>query len=579
MIKPKNSFFHKLLIFFILIGIIPPVSFAFLSYTFSSKILQEAIYEQAYNSLIKINENIDELLNEYKAVIDIMEIDSNIRKVLSGEVSIEENYYDINEKIYFLLAGKKYKFPIYIFNTSGEAVFSTSKLPDVYKEHFKHEWGIFRKLNESNDETILYPQKFVNNHGESIVFTLGKNIIDSRGNPVGYILIDIKRDAILNIINSLGSSKVDDMILLDEFFYIITDVNNPEKEGFFWDSDHKEIIEENKRGNIYLEDNRIPNLLVYYTDDKSKLTTVATVPLNIVQESNSYVKEKILISLIISLILAFIISFFMAKHIVKPIIKLAKSMKKVEEGNLTVQVNLNRNDELGVLEKSFNQMVVQLKESMSNVIDKQQRLRIAEIKILQAQINPHFLYNTLDAIKWMAKLNGVKEISVIATNLGNLLRNSINTEQEFLTVKDNLHLIESYLEIQKIRYTDGFDVQILIDNDIMEYKIPKLILQPLVENAIVHGFENIEGKGLLIIKGFKEIDTLFFEVIDNGIGMNKEEIDKAKLKKGDEHIGIYNVDQRLILYYGEDYGIIIESKLNVGTKIILKIPDSYEGNS
>ncbi len=426
-------------------------------------------------------------------------------------------------------------------------------------------------MNESKD-VVLYPQKFINNTGNTTVFTLGKRIVNDIGESIGYILIDINRDAIVNIMNTLGSSKVMDLKLIDQFFYTITDANHTEQEGFFWDSPFREEVSNQKQGKIYVEGNKVPKLLVYHTQSQSALTIVATVPLNIVAENNSYLRQKVIFSFLLSLSLAILISFIFAKYMVRPISKLAKSMKKVEEGNLTVRVNLNRNDELGVLENSFNQMVVRLKESMDNTIEQQRQLRIAEIKILQSQINPHFLYNTLDAIKWTAKLNQVTEISDVVTHLGKLLRNSINSDQEFLTVEENLALINHYLKIQELRYSDGFDVEMDIAEGMMDYKIPKLILQPIVENAIVHGFENIEDKGKLRIVGYEKQDDIYFEVHDNGIGMTEEQIATAISKKSDEHIGLYNVDQRLRLYYGEFYGVMIESTYQVGTKITIRIP-------
>ncbi|WP_113672654.1 sensor histidine kinase [Vallitalea guaymasensis] len=570
--KPKRTLFRKLLIIFILIGIIPPLVLTLLGFTFSSKILQDAIYDEAYDSLININKNIDTFLNEYKTIVNMISTDSKLHKTLSGNEISDDDYYEINQKIYLLLASKKYKFPIYILDTKGNAIFETSPLPQMYKNNLQNGWGVFRKMDEDK-EIVLYPEKFTNNMGETIVFSMGKKIYDNNNNPVGYIIIDIKRNAIVDIINTIGNSKLIDVMLLDEFYYIITDANHPEKEGLFWDSPYRDTVAKNNKGKINIrENNKIPSFMVYYTYEPSTLRTVATVPLNIVQQNNSNIRKTIIQSLLISLTLAVLISLIVANYMIRPIKKLVKSMKRVEEGDLTIQINLHRNDELGMLENSFNQMVVRLKESIDNAIDKQHRLRIAEINILQAQIKPHFLYNTLDAIKWIAKLNNVKEIGVIATQLGSLLRNSINCEQEFLTVKDNLDLINNYLEIQKIRYNDGFDVGIATDDETLGYYIPKLILQPIVENAIVHGFENIDEKGMLIIRGYRKEDNLYFEVLDNGIGMNEEQIEEALSKTNDDHIGLYNVDQRVKLYYGSLSGVTIESKPDKGTKVIIKIP-------
>lgn len=184
-------------------------------------------------------------------------------------------------------------------------------------------------MNESKD-VVLYPQKFINNTGNTTVFTLGKRIVNDIGESIGYILIDINRDAIVNIMNTLGSSKVMDLKLIDQFFYTITDANHTEQEGFFWDSPFREEVSNQKQGKIYVEGNKVPKLLVYHTQSQSALTIVATVPLNIVAENNSYLRQKkVIFSFLLSLSLAILISFIFAKYMVRPISKLAKkSMKK-----------------------------------------------------------------------------------------------------------------------------------------------------------------------------------------------------------------------------------------------------------
>lgn len=568
--KPRKAFFHKLLISFIIVGIIPPLILTFLGYTFSSKILQDAIYDQAYDSVIQINDSINTFLEEYESVIDVVEKDQPLQEVLTRKASLEDYYYKINEKIYLLLASKKYKLPVYILDKEGHTVFESAPLPSIYSGQVSSVWGVFRKMSE-HDQVVVYPQKFINTSGDTIVMTLGKRLVDEANKTIGYILIDIRRTAIIDLMNALGSSKVLDIKLLDQYSYTISDANNAEEEGRFWHSPYKEEVATKKQGKIEVRGHKIPELLVYHTHHKTGLTLVANVPLNIVAQNNTYLRQKIMVSFLLSLLLAIVISIIIAKYTVRPISKLVKSMKKVEEGNLTERVTLNRNDELGILEKSFNQMVGRLKESMDNTIEQQRQLRIAEIKILQAQINPHFLYNTLDAIKWTAKLNQVTEISEIVTHLGNLLRNSINTDQEFLTVGENMALINHYLAIQELRHRD-FETKMDISKDIMDIKIPKLILQPIVENAITHGFENIEEMGKLYIRGYERDGDVYFEVEDNGIGMTKEQVERAITKKSHEHIGLFNVDQRLRLYYGEFYGVSIDSKYGEGTRITIRIP-------
>ena len=222
---------------------------------------------------------------------------------------------------------------------------------------------------------------------------------------------------------------------------------------------------------------------------------------------------------------------------------------------------------------------------LDNVVAKQRQLRASELKALQAQINPHFLYNTLDSIKWLAKLNHVPQISVIVTQLGKLLRSSINTDNDLITVEESIVNIQSYLAIQKIRYSDKFETLMEIAPEILQYQIPKLILQPIVENAIIHGLEGKKDKGRLIIRGVLAEDDLIFEVIDNGVGMRPEK--EAALNAGEDlrsslfvhSIGIQNVNRRIKLYYGPDYQVTIQSVLGEGTKVTLRMSITPEGEN
>ena len=215
-------------------------------------------------------------------------------------------------------------------------------------------------------------------------------------------------------------------------------------------------------------------------------------------------------------------------------------------------------------------MVIIIDWLLKKTIEEQHEIRVAERKALQAQINPHFLYNTLNTIKSIAKIKGIAEITTIVTQLGKLLRNAIDSKSELVTVSETIELIEGYLSIQKIRHQERLNIEISIDNEILNCKILKLIIQPIVENAIMHGLEEKIGIGNLKILGQKKRNVLLFQIIDDGIGMTKKDI--LLLFEGKKGIGIINVQNRIKLYYGEKYGLDIKSKLNKGTSVSIIIP-------
>ena len=199
-----------------------------------------------------------------------------------------------------------------------------------------------------------------------------------------------------------------------------------------------------------------------------------------------------------------------------------------------------------------------------------------EFKILQAQINPHFLYNTLDSIRWMATLQGTSIISTMVSSIINLLKYNFSRNGTLVYLSEEIESVKDYISIQKFRYGDMFDIKYDIPKDILEYKTIKFIMQPIVENAIFHGFENIEHIGVIRISAYIEKDFLYILISDNGVGMTEEElqnvIHRKPSKKQYLDIGIQNVDNRIKFYCGQDYGLSLTSIKYVGTTATFKLP-------
>lgn len=281
--------------------------------------------------------------------------------------------------------------------------------------------------------------------------------------------------------------------------------------------------------------------------------------------------------------LALIISFWLSESISKPVRKLSSMMLKVGGGNFNVSSSYESKNEMGILSSHFNKMVSQVQQLIQEVYQEQLLKQKAELKSLRMQINPHFLYNTLESINWMARIKGAPEVGRMVKALGDLMRTSISGD-DFVSIEEEIKNINNYLTIQKFRYGDRFEVNVDISPEIEYFKIPKLILQPIVENAFVHGIENKVGSGKIEIIGQKEDDKIVFQVNDNGIGMDEEvaaglllpDSRRSSNTEGHTHIGLNNVDLRIKMYYGQEYGVFIESRSGCGTnvKIILSIDAS-----
>lgn len=275
---------------------------------------------------------------------------------------------------------------------------------------------------------------------------------------------------------------------------------------------------------------------------------------------------------------AVILATFFATAITRPIKELKDSMKEVEKGNLeNVRVTVSSQNEIGSLENSFNLMTARIRQLMEQNTYEQEEKRKSELRALRSQINPHFLYNTLDSIIWMAEGGKNKEVVRMTAALARLLRQSISNDNELISIEKEIGYAGSYLTIQKMRYKDKLEYEIEVAEEIKDQEIINLVLQPLVENAIYHGIKYKGSKGLVKIVGYGEGDKIILKVIDNGIGMDSRTLEEIfdRSREGKNGVGVYNVQNRIRLYYGAGYGLSFESVLGEGTTAVITIPKNF----
>ena len=278
---------------------------------------------------------------------------------------------------------------------------------------------------------------------------------------------------------------------------------------------------------------------------------------------------------------ALVISSEIARNITFPIQKLRDSMKRVQKGDFSAaEIEVYSDNEIGSLSRSFNVMTHKIQDLMAQNIQEQEQKRKIELKALQSQINPHFLYNTLDSIIWMAEGKKNEEVVLMTASLARLLRQSISIENELVTIGQEVEYVRSYLTIQKMRYKDKLEFEINVDPRITHAKIIRLVLQPIVENAIYHGLKYKESKGMLKVHGYELGERIIIDITDDGVGMDEETLkhiyDKHKVNYHSNGVGVYNVQQRLVLYYGKEYGIIYHSEKGKGTTATVVIPKKQE---
>jgi two-component system sensor histidine kinase YesM len=253
-------------------------------------------------------------------------------------------------------------------------------------------------------------------------------------------------------------------------------------------------------------------------------------------------------------------------------------MNEVEKGRLTVYIKDNNNDEITKVIRHFNTMVKEIENLMNDIKEKESQKREAELKALQAQINPHFLSNILNTAKLLANAQKADNVESLLTSLIQLLHVSMGKENDLITVRREIEYLKDYLNIQEFRFYNKFQVFFEIEEEILEYKLPKFLLQPILENAIIHGVGPKKGQGIIQIKGFVYDGKIIFTITDNGVGMDRETIDrllredKAHEGRGFCGIGLRNVQERIQLYFGPEYGLSIDSSPSYFTTVEITLP-------
>jgi two-component system sensor histidine kinase YesM len=380
----------------------------------------------------------------------------------------------------------------------------------------------------------------------------------SNNETIGFIVININESFIRSAyLNSFPSSTASLMIVNDNG--VILSHTERKYTGDIA-SDAYEIDEEYLKEPYFEHSLQGKNMLIISSESEKESWTYYSIVLMSDVNAGSAVIYRITLALVGAVILFIVfLSYFLSKRVTNPLRELSSVMKKAETGNLDVSYSGNNYDEIGKLGDSFNKMTTKLKKSMQETISVQKEKMEAELKGLEFQINPHFLYNTLSSIIWLADEGRNDEVIKVTKSLASFFRISISRGREMIRVREEVEHVINYMEIQKTRYGDVMFMHD-VDMEIRGFYTLKLLLQPIIENAIYHGIKAIKGRGIIKLRGKREGDDLVFLISDNGNKMNKqraEELNKALSGIGDTDLGVglKNVNNRIKLHFGQHYGL------------------------
>lgn len=470
---------------------------------------------------------------------------------------------------------KEFEFDIAVYAKNGLS-YSTRSTEEEYDfGDLKNElWykDIVSKLNEAN--WISSSSAAVNNNNSTV--SVVRMVQNEQQEVQGAIIISIN-EAILKASYENMIAEDSDIFIVDEAGKVVSNKNENMLGLKYFSMNRLNDIVEEKNFQV-ITNSKGDRLLAAYKGTNLGWTIVELINTEHIFGDVREATYVIFVLVIVAIGLAVSLAYYFAKKTVAPLRLFEKDIERVQNGDMTVISNVGGWQEMREIGNAFNKMIVKIQELMNGIKKEESEKHELELAFLQEQINPHFMYNTLFSIKCLVSMEKNKEAEVMLENFINLLRMVLSKEGDFIVLWKELECTEKYVNLQKYRYGDKIEIYMECGEDCMEAMIPKLILQPIVENAIFHGIEPKKGKGVIVISVCRMEENLQISVSDDGVGMTPEKIeaiykgDKQRTHKEFNMIGVYNIQQRIKLYYGKEYGVQITSEEDCGTVVTLTMP-------
>lgn len=555
------EFRRKLIVTFFIIGVFPTLILGIFSYVQTRKLLVKQEEGSMHDFIIQSAMSMDNQIQIYNNLSDYIAYNQTISQVISYDY---DAYYDMYKQFTNvldpMLTSIKYfnkgvnQLTIYTKKAIEKHDATLAPITEIENE------GWYNKIYDNNRQIMWIIDK-----GNKKAFSVRKMPLLDASDDKGILYIDVSYDKLFESFKQMTNDNYG--------VYILDEDNNVIFEYSDFDEEYQsEILDyEQLELEMYKNRNETSYAIVSETTDAGWQI--------ILYKPNEEISNSIW-SMILAVILVTLcciggsamISAYLSKIIVSDIEKLTKNMKEVEAGNLVINVTSDSKDELGNLITGFGNMINRINTLINENYKGEISQKESEMRALQAQINPHFLYNSLSLINWKALETDQQDISRLTLLLSTFYRTALNKGDNILSIRDELSNVKSYMDIQLMMHDNQFDVVIDVDEDILEYSTLNLLLQPLVENAIDHGIDlKTDGRGVITISGKSEDDKIILSVSDNGIGMDEVQV-ASMLTKQSSGYGVRNVNERIRLLFGNEYGLKIKSEIGVGTTIQIIIP-------
>ena len=544
----RNSMLLQLFFYYLVGNLLFILFLSSIFYYTSKYIIMNKEIEYTNKNVMSTSRYITLYVEKLQNIINLLSVNADVRNFLT--LGNNNSKKSIEKMVYSILDNNKGIKNITVIGKNG-SIISSDKNNDmkISANMMKEKWYV-DAINNS-DMPVFNPVRKDEDssmNSNSWFLSISRDIKNSKGENLGVIVFDIKYEMFERYLRSNAFGRQSDSIIIDNHGNVIyyRDVK------CFADKKCLEkFSEKNKNKDTYLYETQIENT-------NWNLRSLAnTNDLVTLKKNFSHI---VIIIFLVSLAFSSIITFIVITKILKPLIKLENHMQNFENNLREFHLSEKTGYEIQNLVEHFNVMVEKIKY-----------LREYEIKALHSQINPHFLYNTLDTIIWMAEFEDNEKVISITKSLANYFRLSLSNGHEKIPLKDEIMHTKEYLFIQKQRYEDKLSYFFNIeDESLLSIEVPKIIIQPIVENSIYHGIKNLSGNGIITIDVYRENSTVNISVKDNGIGFEKAKQFKKSKTGG---VGFQNVDKRIKFYYGKNYGVFInkDSKTK-GAEVVIKIP-------
>lgn len=578
---------NKLMAMLAMFILVPLLLVGIVFYDQSGELVVERTDAETGQVLNLVQQNVDRLLNQVEGQLlslydqeALIEELSNLHR--GHDTRADGGQEGISLLLRHFLLGKEYIDSVYLLPNDGSVYSADFKGSTFFLQQLgRHpEWKEWITMAGGRivwfPAYTLPPNPFLAQPSHYIPFGMQIRDVSDVLQPLGIVILNLKIEALDDIIGEVGVSPNSVFMVTDNRGKVVWHRNASLYGTDFWEATFfQEAIRQCGRFSTQRLNGELYRVGCVESDYNHWLY-FSFVPLGDLEAQSENMKRFLMVTIFAFTALFILLAWLTSHYITKPLRQMASAMKRIQRDNVGVRVQTQSFDEIGMLQSAFNIMQSRIDDLISEVRNISEKEREAEVKALQAQINPHVLYNTLDAINWMAVERNQTDISSMITALGDIMRYAIRQNQKLVTMDEELKWAKNYAYLQKMRFEDRFDIVFDVDPDILSLKVPRLFLQPYLENAIIHGMENTEADGLIrVTAGRDDRGRIRVVVADNGCGIPAERLEAIR-KKGVSGVGITNLDERLKLEYGPAYGVAIDSVPGEGTTVVILLPVLHE---